>query len=187
MQITYIMCHILCGVRNIVYVFIPFTYRLHPFMMHGLPSSARLVFGKSAFGMLPFLMRHVLGVCVLCLGLACQHASSFGFAFSHLVWFCLTRIQRHPRGFTIMFFFGCLVLVCVGLTWVRMRSPELPTSLFCSDAWLILGCSACICKACWLSLEKSCARCLCPLPAPGLSSSIFAWIRFVSLGLSWPR
>ena len=43
--------------------------------------------------------------------------------------------------FAIMFFFGCLVLVCVGLTWVRMRSPELPTSLFCSDAWLIFGCT----------------------------------------------
>ena len=51
---------------------------------------------------------------------------------------------------------------------------------------LSLGCSACNCKACLRQplFYKTCGRCLCPLTGSGLSSSIFTWIRFVSLGLS---
>jgi hypothetical protein len=38
----------------------------------GLSLCARLVFVKPAFGRLSLLMKHMLGVCVLCLSLACH-------------------------------------------------------------------------------------------------------------------
>jgi len=61
-----------------------------------------------------------------CRDLACHHASSFGFALSHLVWFCLTRIQRHSVGFTIIVFFSDAsfwsVLVSRGFGCIHLSS-----------------------------------------------------------------
>ena len=120
--IVYPMCPILSGVRGIVYVFIPCLYHLHLFMMHGLSSSARLVFGKPAFGMLPFLMRR--------LGCLCPLSAS--------------RL--------LSCIFAWIRFVSLGLRWGSpgLRCIHLTIHYHCSllDAWLMLGCSACICKAC---------------------------------------
>jgi hypothetical protein len=73
--------------------------------MPGLSSVARLVFVKPAFGRLSFLITHMLGVCVICLGLACHHASALGFALSQLASVGLTWIQMHSLEFTSTFLF----------------------------------------------------------------------------------
>jgi hypothetical protein len=127
--------------------------------MAGLSSGAWLVFVKPAFGRLSFLIKHMLGARVLCLGLACHHASSLGFALSHLVSVGLTWIQMHPLGFTIMCLFrmpgassgAWIRFVSLGLHWYHLDSDALTWIHYhvsFSDAWLIIGCSACICKAC---------------------------------------
>jgi hypothetical protein len=57
-----------------------------------------------------------------------------------------------------------------------------------SDAWLSIGCSACICKACLRQaffFNKTRVGCPCPMSGSGLSSCILFWIRCVSLGLNW--
>ena len=105
----------------------------------------------------------MLGVCVLCLGLACHQASSLGFALSHLVLAGLTETQMHPFQFTMSFCVGC---------------------------WLIIGYSACICKACLrqaVFFNNTHVGCLCPLSASGLSLCIFVWFRLsrlASIGLA---
>jgi hypothetical protein len=131
------------------------------FRMPGLSSGAQLVFVKPAFGRLSFLIKHMLGACVLCLALACHHAFCFGSV-------CLTWSQ----------------LVSFGFRCTRFDS----LACFFSGAWLSIGCSACIWKACLRQaffFNETRVGCLCPLSGSGLTSGIFTRIRFVSLGLSW--
>jgi hypothetical protein len=79
------------------------------------------------------------------------------------------------------------------LTWSDLDSDALTWihyDVSFSQAWLIIVCSACICKACLrlaFFFNKAHVGCLCPMSGSSLSSCILTWIRFVSLALSWSQ
>ena len=75
--------------------------RFFGFRMHGLSLGCSACICKACLRQTLFWIKHLLGVCVLCLGLACHQASSFGFALSHLAWARITWISMHSFELTI--------------------------------------------------------------------------------------
>jgi hypothetical protein len=100
---------------------------------------------------------------------------------------CLFRMPGASSGAWIRF-------VSLGLNWSHFDSDALTWIHYhvsFSDAWLIIGCSACICKACLRQaffFNKTHVGCLCPMSGSGVSSCLLFWIRLshlVSVSLIW--